>query len=112
MKSLLTAALLAMTMATPVVANSEHCAVLGKHGQNIMSFRQEERPLSELMKNYEDLYEQGTLTKEGLEYFKFLILHAYDNYEAQVAETERQNTTDGFRNRLEIGCFRAQSRKK
>ena len=112
MKSFLTASLLAMTITTPVVANSEHCAVLGKHGQNIMSFRQEERPLSELMKSYEDLYEEGILTKGGLEYFQSLILHAYDSYEAQVTETERQNTTDEFRNRLEIGCFRAQSRKK
>jgi hypothetical protein len=72
-----------------------------------MSFRQEERPLSELMKSYEDLYEQGILTKGGLEYFKSLILHAYDSYEAQDTETERQNATDEFRNRLEIGCFRA-----
>ena len=112
MKRFLTASLLVITLANPVVANTGSCKQAGDYAEAIMFYRQEERPLSRIMKSYEDIHARGQLTKEGLAWTKALIMHAFDNYEAEYTQAERVNVTKEFRNRVEIGCFRAESRKQ
>ena len=108
MKQFLTAVCLvfAMTMATPVVAITENCKQAGDYAQAIMKYRQEQRSLSKIMKNYEDLHARGELTKEGLAWAKGLILHAYDDYKAKYSQDGRMKITNDFRTKVEMQCFK------
>ena len=108
MKTILTilCLLFASTMATPVTAKTENCKQAGDYAQAIMKYRQEQRSLSKIMKNYEDLYEIGQLTKEGLAWAKGLILHAYDDYKAKYSHEGRMKITNDFRNKVMLECFK------
>ena len=106
MRSLLTASLLVMTMATPVVANTENCKQAGDYAFAIMKYRQEQKSVSKIMKTYEDIHARGELTKEGLAWIKGLILHAYDDYKAKYSDAERLRISKEFRNKLELKCFK------
>ena len=105
MKNFLTASLLAMSMATPVVANMD-CKQAGDYAFGIMEYRQEQMSLSKIMKNYEDLHARGELTKEGLAWAKGLILHAYDDYKAKYSHDGRMKITNDFRTKVEMQCFK------
>ena len=106
MKSLLTASLLVMIMANPVVANTENCKQAGDYAFAIMKYRQEQRSLSKIMKTYEDIHARGELTKEGLAWTKGLILHAYDDYKAKYSHEGRMRMANDFRNKVELKCFK------
>ena len=109
MKNFLTTSLLAMSMATPVVANMD-CKQAGDYAFGIMEYRQEQMSLSTLMKGHEDKHARGELTKEGLAWTTGLILSAYEDYKAKYSDDGRLRITNEFRNKVELECYKEENK--
>ena len=110
MRSRLTASLLVMTMATPVVANIENCEEAGEYASAIMFYRQQERSFSKIMTTYEDIHARGNLTDDELAWAKGLILSAYEDYKAKYSDDGRLRITNEFRNKVELECYKEENK--
>ena len=110
MRSLLTASLLVMTMATPVTAKIENCEEAGLTAQAIMRYRQDDRSFSKIMKTYEGFHALGTYTDAELSWAKGIILRAYENYKAKYSDAGRERITKEFRNKVELECYKEENK--
>jgi len=110
MRSLLTASLLVMTMATPVVANIENCEEAGAYAQAVMLYRQQEKSFSKVMTIYEDIHARGDFTDAELAWAKGIILRAYENYKAKYSDAGRERIAKEFRNKIELECYKEENK--
>lgn len=93
---------LATVSTAPAEETQDVCVLLGSIAQNIMTARQDERPMSDVM---------AVMNKDTdpavHPYIRALILDAYRSSAYRTPENQK-NAINSFRNSAELACYTAQ----
>ena len=103
MKNLTTASLLAMTMATPVVADSERCFSEGEMVKIFGEMRQDNKQLSIVMAEIEAVKDA---IGEDYARLKNLVIAIYEGMPIYDTKAEKNKAIMELRDKVELNCFK------